>query len=869
MDTNNKWMFRGAHFFTMLLLLLMLSNVYGQVVNKKPFGLRTSELAPEPYKNKEIYNLRGDFTMIGNASLFDKRLWGNKPSKASDGNDNNSSMDFYKLAEDEKNTTIKNSTSSTLVHPSGYDQSCTKIVYVGLYWSGRGDEAVKDILGNGLDKKKVKIKLPGQTSYQDVIADGIYSGAGVDGTYASYADITDKVLALGNAAWGKYNVANVATTVGNGGDGGYYGGWGMVVIYENPQMKWRDITVFDGYSFIESKNGGYHNGELNVSGFRAAQSGAINVKMGMMAGEGDKGIEGDSFEIKLRNTTNWEKLSHSGNKIDNFFNSSVLVSPNTRTPSYTNNYGTDIAIFNLDNRGNRYIGNNDTSTSFRFGTKQDTYIIYNITFAVDAYVPLVEAENKVLTSGISHNSEVVPGQSLDYEISLKNNGSEAVEEGRLEISIPPTMHYVSSSINQSLDIKGTVSWSHPNSTDPNATPGGTLTWVFDKELGISTLNKILGKLKYTLRISDDCTLLTSSVSDCMLNTGLNGKVSGTGVLSKSEVDVSLVRGYSEGVCSAPIYEDLKLKIVLDNDFMASCPTLNPDGAKVFKAFCGNTDGMIKRSDIANAYPLKTKFYSQVPTDPGYESSLITGDFPVSITGNKYYAIIPGGKETCYLKLSAVLDNISSVPTVVPVDACYGVDYEIDAKLSDEGRQQGLGLYYFDSPNATVPLASVPAPTEVGVHTYYVAEGTIGQTTSCFGEKIKFTININDIPVVGDLQDNWELCSNTDSSIVLTIGATDTITWQYVFDTQPIVWQDLTASSFPNNMLVPIGNKLTVSHAGTAIDRVFVRAKITNSTGCFEYSDIMELSIKSCNAISNPTLPSKAIDKSTSSSRLTK
>lgn len=858
MNTQNKWICKRTQFFTILLLLFMVSNVIGQVRNKVPFSLRTSSLAPNPYTNKSIYNLRGDFTMIGNANLFDNRIWSNSPSSAQADNGRNSYMTFYKLPGEL--SSIKNSSSSNLVHPIGYELSCTKIVYVGLYWSGRGNNSDANVLGNGLDKSKVKLKLPGQSTYQNITANGIYKGTTAeDGIYTSYADITDKVLALGTNAWGSYSVADVATSEGNGDAVGYFGGWGMVVVYENPLMKWRDITVFDGFSYIESQDENYKTGILDISGFRAAQSGNINIKMGMMAGEGDNPIKGDSFEIKLRNTTNWELLTHSSNSSSNFFNSSVLISPNTRMPNYTNNYGTDIVMFDLGNTNNKFINNGQTSTSFRFGTSQDTYIIYNITFAVDAYVPDVEAENKVLTSNVTQNSNISPNQLLDFEIALRNKGSEAIKEGKLQINIPSTMHFVSASIDQSLDVKGTFTWTHPNSTDPTITPGGTLTWVFDKNLSAGSLTNILGKLNYRLRVSNDCVLLTSSVSNCMLNASLNGKVTGIGLTSGSTVNAPLVREYTQGLCSAAVFDDLKLNIVLGNDFLASCPALSSEGAKLFKVSCGNTSNAINRSDIESYYPAGTKFYSQEPIVSGYETSLVVGDFPVSITGQLFYAIIPGAQVGCYLKLKTLLENITTQPTVNSIKVCLGESYNVNAQISTVGQQRGLNLYYFDSLTSTTPLSSVPNPTQVGLYTYYVAEGVAGASSSCFGNKVEFTIEISALPQVSTLQNKWEFCPNADATLLYSgsIGNGDTISWQYALDAQNLVWQDLLNTSFSNNVLVSLNNELRVSHANTSIDKVFIRVKIRNTANCIVYSNTMQLSIKQCNAISNPALPSTA------------
>ncbi|MEZ4856141.1 MAG: hypothetical protein R2812_06680 [Gelidibacter sp.] len=56
---------------------------------------------------------------------------------------------------------------------------------------------------------------------------------------------------------------------------------GMVVVYENSKMKWRDVTVFDGHAYVVSTNNNAYT--IDVNGFNATQK--FNVKLGMMAGE--------------------------------------------------------------------------------------------------------------------------------------------------------------------------------------------------------------------------------------------------------------------------------------------------------------------------------------------------------------------------------------------------------------------------------------------------------------------------------------------------------------------------------------------------------------------------------------------------------
>src|SRR5690606_26516121 len=151
-----------------------------------------------------------------------------------------------------------------------------------------------------LSKNKIKLKK-GNGAYQTFTAsaDDIRYPNGTDANmYAAYVDVTEYVRTHGA---GNYFVADIATTQGASDNTGYFGGWGLVVIYANPNMKWRDITVFDGYAYVAGSTTVSH--QLPISGFTAAQSGDINVDIGVMAGEGDRSIDGDYFQVLARGGT--------------------------------------------------------------------------------------------------------------------------------------------------------------------------------------------------------------------------------------------------------------------------------------------------------------------------------------------------------------------------------------------------------------------------------------------------------------------------------------------------------------------------------------------------------------------------------------
>src|SRR5690606_15840892 len=129
-------------------------------------------------------------------------------------------------------------------------------------------------------KNTVKLKKGGD-AYQTIIADNIDfedgDPASVEsnrGMYVAFADITDYVNAHTE---GEYFVADIATSEGPDQSGvqiGYYGGWGIVVVYENPLMNPRNIVVFDGFRFVQNGAADDEN-QIDIAGFLSNDEGPV------------------------------------------------------------------------------------------------------------------------------------------------------------------------------------------------------------------------------------------------------------------------------------------------------------------------------------------------------------------------------------------------------------------------------------------------------------------------------------------------------------------------------------------------------------------------------------------------------------------
>lgn len=127
---------------------------------------------------------------------------------------------------------MQNSSSATLNLPVG-----SNIQWAGLYWGGIYNSTNSGITNpTELDINQVKLKIPGASSYTTSnseicnIESAEFSGWN---SFLSYADVTSIVQSSGT---GDYFVTGSGFT-------GPYGGWNLVVIYEDATEKSGNIAV--------------------------------------------------------------------------------------------------------------------------------------------------------------------------------------------------------------------------------------------------------------------------------------------------------------------------------------------------------------------------------------------------------------------------------------------------------------------------------------------------------------------------------------------------------------------------------------------------------------------------------------------------
>ena len=856
---------------TLLIAIIIMSAVNEPVVAQvgKPFTQRTSIYSPD----KKIYNIRGDFQLIGNTNM-----------RAGSGT-NNGNTTMYYVDIDNNSTTVNSSSAElTLSNENGANPQCSNIIFAGLYWTGRahdgnspdvfelpgtnltngysyngytvtitqqasgmvwvttnttytftptgGGDVIKFVysnwtdvitqrsdltmqIGNGdktfitgysesnvssnpvltlrtpilldagganmpfyltgfrknrngssvngayaivakqLNKRQVKFKHVSATNYTMIIAkpNDIYypNGSTVGGSanyggymYAGYAEVTDYVKQYG---LGNYFVADIALREGDGGGTGFYGGWAMVVVYENSKMTWRDVTIYDGHAYVVGS--ATINHQLPVSGFNTAQSGPIEMKLGLIAGEGDSDITGDYFHIQPHNSSGWNNLSHSGNAVNNFFNSSIETGGNARNPNLTNNFGMDIAMFKINNQNNSIITNGQTSTTFRYGSTQDTYIIPFIAMAVDAYVPSIEGYNKVTKVNGSEyiGGSVLPGDVLEIEMEVRNRGSEPINNLEYVLPIPYTTNYVSSSLSAIYEpgLTGTVMF------DPSRDATGSIVWNINHVPLPSNGDQVMAKLTYRLKVTTDCFILSNP--RCPPSVTNEGYVTGTGSISDIFfTNDRFVIGYKPAPCdNEPIYGYLSTEIDRTAYVNANCNGGAGYDNRTFY-YCDLSSPTVPYDVIANNFPAGTKFYDDIeflvnpetglptdivaPTDTSNVFTSATG-FPKSYSG-PYYAIPPGLANSCYW-IFDIEYSVMPLLSVTNATMCYGdtIDLEDYVTVSGLSIGQTSTIIAYNNSDGTEIISQLVSP---GASRSYWVRAKL-DNSSCYSDLKKIDVTL--------------------------------------------------------------------------------------------------------------------------------
>ncbi|MEU9779010.1 DUF3344 domain-containing protein [Streptomyces sp. NPDC047968] len=262
---------------------------------------------------------------------------------------------FYVDLDDDPNT--YNATRARLGLPEG-----STVRYARLYWGGNlrvGEQKPPE------DNGRVLVAEPGGR-YREVLADTriAHRDAGGTDSYQASADVTPLVRGSRPGYW---TVAQINVAMGRSAAGSW-GGWTLVVAYENAREPLRELSLWDGFETVRSAGGPR---EVTVRGLRLPPGAA--GRAGIVAYDGDRGERGDTVTVRA-GTGRPRPLTDAANPATDTMNSTVADlgrSSSDRKPAYRNTLGYDSDVYDIRPalRGGAH------SLTFRFGGEENGYFL--------------------------------------------------------------------------------------------------------------------------------------------------------------------------------------------------------------------------------------------------------------------------------------------------------------------------------------------------------------------------------------------------------------------------------------------------------------------------------------------------------------
>ena len=354
------------------------------------------------------YNINGDITLIGNANL------------GSNANVSYNDQANMQLIDNDQDQSTTNSTFSTLSLNNNYD-----IKWAGLYWEGTITTlAQQATVGN------ILFLTPESNNYTNITASSlnIISDSGFF-KYSAFLDVTSLVQQEGT-----YGVANMTLSTGMQNNGGHFGGWTILIIYEDPSnsLSYKNISVFNGYDYVNRDNF-----QFSLDGFVTPLSGPINASIAFFAGDGDPAVGGVA-QMRKGKTNNFDYVGgDNSNPKNNLLNGSIAKFGTPLDSSVTQTFGVDADIIDVSS----FMVNNQKDTTFRFDVATpsggvDWYSLSMFTFATSLTVPDISSFKKEAVildengkaTPVNSSTPVYEGSELLYTLTFKNTGTEIARD---------------------------------------------------------------------------------------------------------------------------------------------------------------------------------------------------------------------------------------------------------------------------------------------------------------------------------------------------------------------------------------------------------------------------------------------------------
>lgn len=256
-----------------------------------------------------------------------------------------------------------------------------QLVKAYMYWAGSGEGDFDVLLNNQ--------PVTAQRTF-NVLANN------TDGNtrpyFSAFADVTSILQAFGNGTYtlSELDLTNLINQNQPSADNLYcqigtnFGGWAIVVIYQNNALPLNQLNVYDGLEFIPTA--------INITLPSLNVVDSNGAKIGFVAWEGDANIQVN------------ESLSINGNVLSNTVNPPANAFNGTNTVTGSNLlYNMDLDIYDIEN----YIEPGDVSADIQLTSSQDFVMINTIITKLNSQLPDATIVLDEVTKICSQNTIVV------------------------------------------------------------------------------------------------------------------------------------------------------------------------------------------------------------------------------------------------------------------------------------------------------------------------------------------------------------------------------------------------------------------------------------------------------------------------------
>ncbi|HET8838152.1 MAG TPA: T9SS type B sorting domain-containing protein [Flavobacteriaceae bacterium] len=325
----------------------------------------TTLYSQEPFSLRAQFNGSYDFTVIGNT------------------------MNLASNADDPANPCVISTSSNATLNLDNEQE----VAVAYLYWSGSGQ-------GEG----NYTIQLNGTpVTANEINISPIEENSTFFHFFGCVADVTGIIQNAGN---GIYTVSDFDLTNDIPAyctNGGNYGGWALVIIYEEIGLPAKQVNVYDGFQVVNINYYTSVNIQLNNLNVTSAE----NARLGFVAWDSHKFFSGDeSLEVNGVSLSN-PPLNPAGN----IFNG---------TNSYTGSdtlWNMDLDYFDISSAIN--VG--DTSATITLSSYLNDYVaLHNIVTAIPTELP--DATLEIVSADFNLPCE---GDNMDVTVMLSNTNATA------------------------------------------------------------------------------------------------------------------------------------------------------------------------------------------------------------------------------------------------------------------------------------------------------------------------------------------------------------------------------------------------------------------------------------------------------------